>query len=895
MASVLEKLGHRLEEHIKQNPDDPKKKQFKENFDRSLDAIRRTALGKIASDNVSRLRQGIKDHLFICEQCIKGITGWQGKVVSQSSASKQANKSTREAASPQLKKAENAHLAASEISFKPLHEQVGSLNSATSEADRTKELRALDHCVRDQLERFSQLLPLFQGEATGADVAKREPSSDHARFHEAMNRLANAMRVIQKKELSRDYFSAVKEADAALQTLDALDRKLLNAHLATSEIQFEPLHKQVETLNLATSAADRSKALRELDSFISGQRDRFNRLLPLFQAIATKCDFEKKDPPPECTRFYEAMSSLNKVMLGVNKKTLSSDYFAAVKEANAALKVLDTFDQQLPAALWHSLTETVGESSDATPHFMNLMCRRILNEETGLLSERASLQKLTDICTYLDKVQEGKLNKSTHAEILQAFQKVVGDGFSSPDKVKALMGHARTLEEVRAVGFQLVNWTDMQNEFLDSMCKKLERVSMDLELEDIQKGRDHLNTLTSHFTSGTERVAHRVSASRLSLFEAEVKSAVELIVKERVENPGFLNQFRSDKTVCEKLQQELNRELGNVATIKLTPSTTSGELLRRVEVKLGDTEEDSQKINATLNGTGKHATQLRSRLLAGSAKKFLEFDESKKTYHWEPHPKKMIRKFADDFVSGFDSYQKAVNLARKHERRINRLVVVRDRVDSQLEQARGAIPSVRQLKIKTRKRSKKRRATAANLQSLTTQVARLKGKPLKRLADETTPIRNLVVNMLRGRQLDVDEAIVVLGPLYTIRQTAKGTTPALQVQTQPLSAEKVRRTETLQAVMSQLDKKYRSKSLWHRLTRRKRLKTIEHARALVAICEACPQAPVANAQMLDGFLDEMKRIKNPHPDYKDLMGGLRDYALHLQKSSVTMTFEQARG
>ena len=768
MVSTLEQLELQLEDHTSSQLDDPVKKERKAQFHKTLEVIRKASQNQVTPATVRNLRIRMRNQVWICEECIKYITGWQGKV---------PVKPARTTTPPP-----------------PLQE----LKQAT------------------------------------------------------------------------------------------------NAHLAASEIKFAPLRKQVEVLNAGTSTSAKSQALREMDRYIHNQRERFNRLLPLLQAVATKCDFEKRDPPAECANFYEAMGRLNKAMVPIRKRDLSEDYFLAIKDADAALATLNEFDQKLPAPLWHDLTETVGQPDQATPHFLNLMCRRILNEETGPLSERASLQKFTDICIYLEKVQGGKLDENTDVETIQAFRKVVGDGFSSPEKVRALMAQARTLEEVRAVGFQLVNWTDMQHKYLEETCEKLDLVADDLELDGVREGRDELKVLTGKFTSGTQAEAADESARRLSLLEVEVKRAVEQIVKERVENPGFINQFRGNKKVCEKLQKELSEELRGVATIKLQPGTSQGDVLRNVDVKLSDAEQDIERINVTLSGKGKNAVRLRELLLASDAKNVLVMDSGKQTCHWEPHPQEMIQQFADDFVKSFEKYEHGVSLAREHERHINRLVSARQKADAGLERVEAAVPTVAQLKRKMRRRSRRRRQIR-DIGQLQTKIKSLKGKPLKRLSRETTPVRDLVVNMLRHRHLATDEAIELLEPLYTVQQTAMGTTPALQVRTQPLSAEKARRTAMLETTLNELQKKYRWKNLWHRLTRKKRLEAVETAKSLVAICEACPHAPVANAQMLDKYIDELEKLNGRHPDYKRLAAGLSEYAEHLQRSSTTETFEQAAG
>ena len=73
------------------------------------------------------------------------------------------------------------------------------------------------------------------------------------------------------------------------------------------------------------------------------------------------------------------------------------------------------------------------------------------------------------------------------------------------------------------------------------------------------------------------------------------------------------------------------------------------------------------------------------------------------------------------------------------------------------------------------------------------------------------------------------------------------------------------------------------------------MQAVETAKSLVAICEACPHAPIANARMLDKFIDELEKVQKRHPDYKRLVKGLSEYADHLQKHSTPVTFEQARG
>ena len=104
------------------------------------------------------------------------------------------------------------------------------------------------------------------------------------------------------------------------------------------------------------------------------------------------------------------------------------------------------------------------------------------------------------------------------------------------------------------------------------------------------------------------------------------------------------------------------------------------------------------------------------------------------------------------------------------------------------------------------------------------------------------PVRDMVVEMLKARQLEPDEAIEVLDPLYQVHQAAVGTTTGGMVQSQPLSARKARRTKQLETTLNDLEKKYQWKKLWHRLTRKKRLAAVETARALVAVCEGCPHA-----------------------------------------------------
>ena len=390
MVEALEKLESRLEDHVHNTPNDSLKTERKAQFHKSLKAIRKASEAEVTSASVRNIRIKMRDQLWVCEQCIKDITGWQGKVA-----------------------------------VKP---------------------------------------------ARSATQSKTEP-----------------------RELKR----------------------ATNAHLAASDVHFAPLQKQVEALSAATSPDAQKQALRAMDKYLFAQRDRFNRLLPLLQAVATKCDFEQRKPPAECSRVYEAMGRLNKALIAIHKRALSEEYFAAVKEADAALAILDDFDQKLPESLWHNLTESVTQPDKVTPHFLNLMCRRILNEETGPLSERASLQKFAGICEYLEKVQGGKLDENTDAETIQAFRNVVGDGFSSSENVRALMDEARTLEEVRSVGFQLFNWKDTQHAFLDRICEKLEFVSQDLELEAIREGRDELNHLTQRFASETKATARQESAERL--------------------------------------------------------------------------------------------------------------------------------------------------------------------------------------------------------------------------------------------------------------------------------------------------------------------------------------------------------------------------------------------
>ena len=773
MVSVLEKLGRQLEEHIQEPLGNPKKNQKKAQFDHHLNLIRQASQEKVTPDKVSATRRDIRDYVFVCETCIKDITGWQGKVPAES------------------------------------------------------------------------------------------PKT-----------------------------------------------------VAASEIQLAPLRKQVAALNVATSTAGKQEASKEIGRYIYAQHKRLKRLLPLLQAVVTKCDLEKRQPPAECAHFYEVMGRLDKAVEPINKRVLNEDYFSAVKEADAALTALDKFDQKLPASLWHDLTETVAQPGEATPHFLNLMCRRILNEETGPLSKRASLKKFTNICTYLDKVQGGKLGENTDADTIQALQKVVGDGFSSLEKVGALMAQARTLEEVRAVGFQLVNWIGMKSEYLDQICASFDQVADELKLEldpelspgldpkprqemarelkEIREGRDKLNELSEKFTSGTQAVAAQESANRLSRLEVEVKRALEQMVEERLSSSGFFNQFRSNKEVCETLQKELSEELGDIATIDLKPGKGQKEVLRQVEVKLSDAQEGIRKVNAVLNSRGKNATKLRRLLLGSDAKDVLVVEADKQTCRWEPHPQEMIQQFANDFVRNFEKYERGVSLAQKHERHINRLVVARGKVDDGIKHLEAAIPTVAQLKRKIR-RGTKRRRLIRNLRQLKTQVNRLKGRPLKRLAEEAKPVRNLVVDMLKHRQLATHEAIKLLEPLSTVQQAAMGTAPALQIRTQPLPPEKARRTEALEKTLNDLQKKYSWNNLWHRLTGKKRLEAVETARSLVAICEACAHAPIANVQMLDNFIDELKKVKNPHPDYKLLEEGLSEYAQHLQKSSITMTYEQAKG
>ena len=285
---------------------------------------------------------------------------------------------------------------------------------------------------------------------------------------------------------------------------------------------------------------------------------------------------------------------------------------------------------------------------------------------------------------------------------------------------------------------------------------------------------------------------------------------MEQIVKERVENPGFLNQFRANKSVCEKLQTELNQELGGIVSIELTPGASRDEVLQRIKVNLNDSEEDIKAVNATLSGGGKYASQLRERLLASQAKDTLVVSPDGQTCQWESHPQKMIQQFAESFASSFEKYDRAVGLAREHESQINRLIDARERADAELKRVEAAIPKVAQLKRKMRRGSKRQRQIQ-NIGQLTTNVRGLKGKPLKRLNSEAIPVRDLVVNMLKHRQLATDEAIELLEPLYTAQQTAIGTSPALQTKTQPLSANNARRTEGLEATLNELQKKYRWK------------------------------------------------------------------------------------
>lgn len=765
MVDALEKVAPQLEDHVRNTPNDPLKAQRKSQYYKSLEVIRKTSLADITAANVSSIRIQIKDRLWVCEQCIKDITSWQGKV---------------------------------------------------------------------------------------------------------------------------------KPPKPVAQSPNELE-KVTNTHIAASDVHYAPLQKQVEALNEASSPDAQKKQLRALDKYLFAERDRFNRLFPLLQAVTTKCDFEQREPPAECATLFEAMGRLNKALVTVHKRALSEEYIAAIKEADAALSVLDSFDQKLPDSLWNALTETVARPDKATPHFLNLMCRRVLNEETGPLSQRASLKKFTDICDYLEKVQGGKLDENTNAETIQAFRKVVGYAFSSLADARALMAEVRTLEEVRSVGFQLFNWKDIKNLYLDQICEKMDLVTKDLEpeLEAIREGRDELIQLTQHFTSEAENKARVESAKRLLKVEEEIQRAVEQIVKERVGNPGFLNEFRSNNKVCEKLQGELKGELGSIANIRLIPGRTHSEILSRISVKLNDSEEGIKALNSTLSGRGKLTSQLRERLLVSPAKELLEVGSEAGACQWKPYSQDMIKQFADDFVSSFEKYDQAVSLASKCEPQVNRLAGQRQKADAALKRLEGAIPTVAQSIRKARKRLKRGRKNSS-LHQLGTKIKGLKGTPLKRLKSEAAPVRDLVVNMLRLRDLTTDEAIKMLEPLESAQQAAMGRTPALEMMAQPLPAVDAARTKDLENILNQLQAKYRWNSFWHRLTRRKRTEAVETAKSLVEICEACPHAPIANARMLDEFSNELKKMEGRYPDIKLLVDGLRGYADHLHKSSTRISYEQAR-
>ena len=750
--------------------------------------------------------------------------------------------------------------------FEEISQQFGqAISEDTDPASINEKLQNQEHFLKS----LGALAKLADGTITSANV-----SSARVEAKDRIFICDESVRRILKIPLSP------KSIEASQPDL----QQASHTYLAPSDIHFAPLKAQVEALSKSSSEELQMQPLQRMHQYLVAEKQRMKALLPLLSVVDLKSHFQGESLPKEVEVFYEALKTLDQSINLTKDSMLDKSLIACIKDVDRALMILDSFDQQLPESFWRVLTVPVANEHGVTPHLVNVMCRHLLSKETGPLSGRASIKKLARIGRYLEQVKNKNPEDLIDSKnpILNAFEKVKEQAFSDPAQVRALMTHVQSLEEVQEVGRCLSEWSVPHQQLLDTTCDKLQKVKMDYPLPEVEAGKEALNQMTGEFIRKTNIIAEQQSNGRLKQLEAAVKKSIEDIVREQITNPGILDQFRSTQKLCEKIQGELNKELGSIASVTLTPGKSSGDIIRRVNVRFQDVEKDGERINAFLNGKGKYTAELRGRILAGEQKDLLQLDQIHNRWHWVPYPATMVRKFANDFVTDFAKYDKALKIAEDEADILARHLTAKTKVTDLLPRVKRAIPTFKNLKTKIRSPSKKK-LTKNQLNSLNTHLEAMGAKPLSKLAEETENMSGQVVNMLKQQRLNTREAIAILSPLYELRQSVEGRTAAIALSTQPLPPKFSNRTPEMASVLKELEKKYLINPLG-RIFNRKRLKALKTAKALVEVCEACPHASFLNIKMLDTFIEELNKRKSKHSDYSRLENALTNYAGYLHKS-----------
>lgn len=656
--------------------------------------------------------------------------------------------------------------------------------------------------------------------------------------------------------------------------------QVARGYFKPEEIGSAELRQRVMAYSKASSAADRKKALESVHQFLQQQQQRFDQLQSLFTIVHAKSNFQGEAVPEECTHAFSALSKLTSSVQQTSRPEPDAAWMEQVVQADKALATLEQFDQKVPGPVMRVLTTS--PDSSGTP-LINLMCRKLLNEETGPLTGRANLPKFGSVLRYLEQTQEAQINEENGYTAYQAFLDIIGEVFVTPTELRTLMNEARTLDEVYEVGLILREWRGRQDDLLQETTEDLKKITMDFQLEGVGEGHEAIELLIKRFPEGIKEHAGATAKERLLLLESALNQALQELVEERLGNQSFLDQFRTDKNLSERLQQEINTELGDVASVHLSPGSDAGDILRRVSVQLKNAEEDGRNFDRFINGSGSVCQSVRKKITEGQSKRLVAYDDTQKRWHWVPHPPLELESYRDDFVELFEEYHKAVGLAQQHQATLTRNVKAREQVEPQIAKIVKAIPApeflTRKIKQKPRKRS-----VEANLNQLNDTVANLKERPLGDIAEETNRTRDQVVAMVKAQQLSTQQAIEILEPLYELRALAESRTRSKAAQNQPVQASGAEEPESLKQILQKIKKKYQP-PVFYKLFRPKRWRAYQFSLSLIKICKACPNGAMPNTQLLDRFANEIKLNKKADKDQLALANALKDYGDQLQKAS----------
>ena len=724
----------------------------------------------------------------------------------------------------------------------------------------------LDSSVKE-LGSLLTLLPQWIQEAQASDEDAEVLATYQSVFNSAFEKLQSlALKTIDKKDIPSNQSTATQlfeQCRDMVLRIESVKNGKFDAWVA-SRIKNPKLKAIVAAIDQADNPELRLEAQQQLHHFLAENLQHYSRLEPILKLTLEKSRLQEQQAPEPCEDALKALASLSGRVKTTEDPEFTVKWMQAIEKADQELSYLQKLEQALPERILPVLTT----SPKSAPHFLHLLnpvCRAFLAREPELVSSEVSRKLFSSMAELLEgRREQDALKRSS------ALMKVASENFSSPDFLSRILDEAKTFEEIHAISQSLYDWDIPLFEEVQQAARDLETVKMDFEVDGIEKGRDALIYLMSEYPDSIKEHAEKTSAKRFEELTDILRTSLTTHLQKI---------FASEKPTPELFEKDLNLALQGIAKVTLTPVEGKKDAVScKVEITLTPETLNDKDFRAFLNSTTDPQKTIAEAFRKSLTNDRVHFDQLTRSWEVLPLPPELLNDYKTVFLKDFNLYHKAGQLAQENKETINSHVQVREQINAGVSRVTSALHGLEnQLQTQHAKRRKKLKALQSHLTRLKSLTKELEKSPLANLSADTSKVAENLITMVSNKQIKPEQAVTILNPLHQVLETAEHqTTPADQRKI----ADVKKVPEALTHLLEKMDSTLRPRLLY-KLFARKRVKAFEQARALVSVCEQCPNGARLNAAMIDHWLKTSGIEQQSRKDLQELASSLNRYSKQL--------------